>query len=285
MPVINSRFKHFVHVSKVDSWISKGGLMLRTRGFYHKYKICIMALVLLICTYSFAVPSAAQTSKILYDQKKSSLNKDKAVGNANIGIVWGQLFQPVTSRAIERLKDGMNKYTGIETKVQKHIELASQELHDFPIIFITSKDRIELTPTERENLKKYIQRGGFLFVETKAAHQENPDLTRHNPDHGGGGPFRKLIKDVVPNARFTSIPNTDPLYHCFFSFESGPPGVQRSEYSPYLEGVYYNGRLVAVYSDKGYMSSWSGNKDSYIKLGVNMIVFAMIQEGSIAEQY
>ncbi len=266
-------------------WISKGGLMLRLSRLYNRRAFCIIPLVLAIHTFSFAVPSTAQTSKIIYNSQKSSLDKDKAVGNANIGIVWGQLFQPVTSRAIESLKDGMNKYTGIVTNVRKHIELASSELHDLPIIFITSKDRIELTPTERENLKKYIQRGGFLFVETKAEHQNDPDLTRYNPDHGGGGPFRKLIKDVVPNARFTSIQNTDPLYHCFFSFKSGPPGAQRSEYSPYLEGVYYNGRLVAVYSDKGYMSSWSGNNDSYVKLGVNMIVFAMIQEGSIAEQY
>ena len=55
---------------------------------------------------------------------------------------------------------------------------------------------------------------------------------------------------------------------------------------PYIEGLYLNERLVALYSDFGYGLMWqeeSGNKKQ-MQMGVNMIVFAMTQQGGFVSQ-
>jgi hypothetical protein len=54
----------------------------------------------------------------------------------------------------------------------------------------------------------------------------------------------------------------------------------------YLEGVWLDDRLVAVYSDKGYGAKWkdTSNNEPQLRMGVNMVIFALTQEGSIAQQ-
>ena len=52
----------------------------------------------------------------------------------------------------------------------------------------------------------------------------------------------------------------------------------------FLEGIWLDNRLVAVYSGKGYALKWKDftNNEPQLKMGVNMVVFALIQEGGIA---
>ena len=60
--------------------------------------------------------------------------------------------------------------------------------------------------------------------------------------------------------------------------------MNRSEES--LDVIWLNNRLVAILSYKGYSSLWEKDKDneSQLKMGINMVAFALIQEGSIAQQ-
>ena len=54
----------------------------------------------------------------------------------------------------------------------------------------------------------------------------------------------------------------------------------------YLEGITITNRMVAIYSDKGYAIKWKDdiNNEPQLKMGVNMVVFALTQAGSIAQQ-
>jgi hypothetical protein len=116
-----------------------------------------------------------------------------------------------------------------------------------------------------------------------------------------------MLRDSLGNdAKFQPIPNDHPLYHCFFDFD-GP--VQGSEVDMtststvgdqgslargqsmakqvlYLEGIWLENRLVAVYSDKGYGMKWKDMtyNEPQLKIGVNMVVFALTQAGGIAQQ-
>lgn len=49
----------------------------------------------------------------------------------------------------------------------------------------------------------------------------------------------------------------------------------------YLEGVWLDGRLAAIYSNKGYGNIWARKKggDAVFKMGVNILIFALKQEG------
>ncbi|MFC1651129.1 DUF4159 domain-containing protein, partial [Candidatus Latescibacterota bacterium] len=121
--------------------------------------------------------------------------------------------------------------------------------------------------------------------------------------------LRKMFKDALgSDAKFLPIPNSHPIYHCFEDFEDGPPqgseiGKSQVDFMQqdgsftgaritlpprvlFLEGIWINDRLVGIYSDKGYAIKWSAtsNNEPQLRMGVNMVVFALTQEGSIAQQ-
>ena len=105
-----------------------------------------------------------------------------------------------------------------------------------------------------------------------------------------------MIRDILgAHVRFEPISVNHPLYHCFFDFDDGPPlgselrsGVNVLTPFPklvhFLEGVMYKGRMVAIYSDKGYIVKWSDmmQNEPQLKIGVNMVIFSLIQKGGIA---
>ena len=77
----------------------------------------------------------------------------------------------------------------------------------------------------------------------------------------------------------------DTLYFYLNSNESTDVYYQPDEVG-FLEGVFVDGRLVAVYSDMGYGSIWQDEfeNEPQLRMGVNLVVFALTQEGSIAQQ-
>ena len=106
------------------------------------------------------------------------------------------------------------------------------------------------------------------------------------------------------------IPNGHPLYHCFFDFPDGPPmgndylniispsAGEGWEPYPYLHGIDIDNRLLAIHSIKAYTVAWSdwGKRNAYdsgyskmdptrqLQFGVNSIIFALTQEGSITHR-
>ena len=101
------------------------------------------------------------------------------------------------------------------------------------------------------------------------------------------------------------LPKDHPILHCFFDFDVEPFGrVPPNQYpgwkqDRYLKGLVVDTRLAALYSSRGYGNVWgdwgrtlgSGyaaykNLDPtrHIQFGVNTIIFALTQEGSITKR-
>jgi hypothetical protein len=139
-----------------------------------------------------------------------------------------------------------------------------------------------LTKHEIENLAAYLRGGGFALVENARATQE------YSPAEAS---LREMLKQALGReARFIPISNDHPLYHAFFDFDGPPPAaeVRATRLDPvnYLEGIFLRDRLVAVYSDKNYGNFWQreAENEPQLKMGVNLVVFALTQKGSIAQQ-
>ena len=124
----------------------------------------------------------------------------------------------------------------------------------------------------------------------------------------GEASLRKMLKQALgKRARFRNLSNEHPIYHSFFDFDGPPPGEEvdvnydpsanlyahnstlhyRSKPAHFLEGIFLGDRLVAVYSDKAYGKYWEREYENepQLKMGVNMVVFALTQQGSIAQQH
>ena len=217
-------------------------------------------------------------------------DKKNIKGFVYIGNLWGTDFVPILRRSLPNLIDAVNKYTKINAKMDDHVYLDSRTLLETPMVFLAADKIFELTEIETRNLGEYLRNGGFLVLDNA-----KPTLN-FGP---GEASMRKMLKKTLgSDAKFIPIPNDHPLYHCFFDFDKPPKGSELDEsidigklmagFEPvfYLEGIWVKNRLVAIYSDKGYTVSWERDYDNIpqLKMGVNMIVFALTQTGGMAEK-
>ncbi len=222
-------------------------------------------------------------------------------GFVYLALAWGNDLQPDAPRSVSKLAEGINTYTGIQAKVADHMFLDSPELFKTPFVYITDQDGFELTDKEIESLGQYMRSGGFVFADN-----DRPDLNF--------GPAEASLRSMFGQAlgregKLTRIQNSHAIYHSFFDLDGPPVGgeylsvrgnpdifyLNSNEstdvyYQPdevgFLEGVFVDGRLVAVYSDMGYGSIWQDEfeNEPQLRMGVNLVVFALTQEGSIAQQ-
>jgi len=230
-----------------------------------------------------------------------SLEKKQSIkGFIHLATAWGiQLTPPFsTRRSVTNLAEALKCYTDIDAKVDKYLLLDSRRLFSMPFVFITAEDLFELTGTERRNFREYLKNGGFAVLDNFIPVQ---------PFSPSKAALKQMLKDVLgAHARFLPIPVSHPIYHCYFDFDDGPPisreydtipvQTRRAGAAPpvrkmskpvyYLEGIWLGDRLVAVYSDKGYAIKWKDmtNNAPQLKMGVNMVVFALTQEGGIAKK-
>lgn len=245
--------------------------------FQKRYWFVSVAALTIVALWSHSMNAQPGRSQVVTDR----FDKQNMSGQVRIALAWGQQLSPPQNLQIGmiNLKDAMNKYTNIQTSMDSHLQLSDPNIVNYPFVFVTTDKTFELTETERQNLRRYFDNGGFMFL-------DNPNQATEI----GAGPLRKLLTDTLPNVRFERILNSHELYSCFFDFPDGPPrgseGQQlasglnpnlRSREISFLEGVTYKGRLVAVYSDKGYINMWANYPDSEppLKMGVNLIVYAL----------
>ncbi|MFC1552075.1 DUF4159 domain-containing protein [Candidatus Latescibacterota bacterium] len=228
-------------------------------------------------------------------------DKKSVTGFIYIATLWGAQLEPAYKRAVIHLSDAVNRYTNIKSKVDKHLFVDSRRLFDTPFVFLCVDEQFELTTPEAKNFGEYLRSGGFAVLDNGNPTQE----------YGAAeASLRKMFKDALgSDAKFLPIPNSHPLYHCFEDFTDGPPqgdeiggsqvleipavnisfGYMKMTMSKqvlYLEGIFLEDRLVAIYSDKGYARKWedTSNNEPQLKMGVNMVMYALTQEGSIAQQ-
>jgi len=228
-------------------------------------------------------------------------NKQEIKGFIYISTAWGAQLKPPDNlkRAVINLVEAVNRYTNISAKVDAHLFLDSRKLFESPFVYITADNAFELTEIERKNFGTYLRNGGFAVIDNGTPQYEYGKAE---------AALRQLLRDALgTDAKFLPIPNDHPLYHCFFDFDDGPPQGSENEIVRtstidmtgeaarnatmakqvlYLEGITIGNRLVAIYSDKGYARKWKDlyNNEPQLKMGVNMVVYALTQEGSIAQQ-
>jgi len=222
-------------------------------------------------------------------------DKRKVKGFVYIAMAWGNDLRPTFAdavRAISNLAMAINTHTGITAHVDRHLFLDSQELFRTPFVYITADRAFELTERESKNLGEYMRRGGFVFADNAV-----PTL-EYGPAEAS---LRQMFRDALgPQARFRPIPNTHPIYHCFYDFDGPPAGQEigttatvaylKPVFTPtpvhFLEGIFLGDRLVGIYSDKGYCHMWAKNfgNEPQLRFGINVVIFALTQKGSIAQQ-
>jgi len=117
---------------------------------------------------------------------------------------------------------------------QAEVEVGSPDIFNYPFIHMTGHGRWALSDAEAQNLRKYLESGGFLHID----------------DNYGLDPYvRPALKKVFPELELVELPFSHPIYHQKFDFPNGLPKIHEHDGKPPKGyGLIYKGRLVCFYS-------------------------------------
>jgi Domain of unknown function (DUF4159) len=172
------------------------------------------------------------------------------------------------------------EYTNIPVYGEEVVITAdSQELFAFPFIFMTGHKLVRFNGKERDQLRRYVENGGFLFS----------DDCNHDVAGLYATSFEQEMKATFKLPFLSKIPSTHMLYRSFFQFPNGPPqtahelnGWGDDLVHDYLRAVEHDGRIGVLYSNKDYGCEWDYDwrnkrfqRDDNTRFAVNIVVYAM----------
>lgn len=129
------------------------------------------------------------------------------------------------------------KESSISTSRRFHaVKLRSDEVFEFPLVIMTGEGSFELQDAERDKLKQYVERGGFLLA---SAGCSSADWDRS---------FRKMVAKAFPTTALQPIGMKHPVFHTVYDITELT--AKHGKPKP-LEGVTLGGRLAILYSQDG----------------------------------
>jgi hypothetical protein len=136
--------------------------------------------------------------------------------------------------------------------VERIVALADPKMLEAPFCYLAGHKLVQFTDAERRNFERYVRGGGFVLVD---------DCNHHNDAQFAKSFEAEMARIFGPRA-MRKIPNTHPLYSCFFRFD-GPPntGMELNGWGDdlvheYLQAIDARGRIGVLYSNKDYGCEW-----------------------------
>ena len=125
----------------------------------------------------------------------------------------------------------------INTKIKPkpgQVEPSSPDLFSYPYVHMTGHGNVVFSPSDVENLQKYLTSGGFLHIDD---------------NYGMNEYIRKEIKKLFPENDLVEIPATHPIFQKPFPFPAGIPKIHEHDgKKPQAFGIFIKNRLVLMYS-------------------------------------
>ena len=150
------------------------------------------------------------------------------------------------------------------------VDVGSVEIFDYSFVHMTGHGNVVFSPAEAENLRLYLQSGGFLHID----------------DNFGMDPFvRPAMKMVFPELEFVELPFGHEIYHSAYDFKSGLPKIHKHDDKPAQGfGLIWEGRVVCYYSfetdlgdgweDQDVHNDPEEKRQEALKMGANIVQYA-----------
>jgi Domain of unknown function (DUF4159) len=145
----------------------------------------------------------------------------------------GDWYNDVNS--LKNLATFCNRNLGTNIDVEyATVEVGSADIYNHPFLYMTGHGNVVFSNQEAENLRTYLQAGGFLFI---------------NDDFGMDPFIRPAMKKVLPETELVELPFSHPIYHQKYEFANGLPKIHEHDGKPAKGyGLMSQGRLVAFYN-------------------------------------
>lgn len=149
-----------------------------------------------------------------------------------------------------------------------------EEMCAFPFIFVHGQRKQNLTQRGKDNLKEYLLRGGFIFIDDCVWRYKD---TRYQDICYQS--FVVLLKELLPEAKFELMDVNHPLFSCYYRIEEFPhcQGINNG-----ISLVTLHGRPIAIITSSDLHCAWvteewfgANKRMEALKMGVNIYVYSM----------
>jgi hypothetical protein len=155
--------------------------------------------------------------------------------------------------------------------VYEYVDLASDNLFLYPLIFLTGHGDLNFSQTEAQKLRAYLDGGGFLYIDD---------------DYGLDKFVHNEMKKVFPEQEFVELPYSHGIYSIFYKFPNGLPKIhEHDKKAPKGMGLFSHGRLCVYYTyETNLADGWADpdvhqnppeKREEALKMGVNIFVWAL----------
>lgn len=155
--------------------------------------------------------------------------------------------------------------------VYEYVDLGSDNLFQYPLIFLTGHGNVNLSDAEARNLKSYLENGGFLYIDD---------------DYGLSKYIYEEMKKVFPDRVFVELPYNHPVFSCHFNFPEGAPKIHKhDDKAPKTMGLFIDGRLSIIFTlESNPSDGWADpevhsnppeKRREALEFGTNIIVYAL----------
>ena len=125
----------------------------------------------------------------------------------------------------------------ISTSQRFHsVKLSSDEVFEYPLLIMTGDGEFTLPDIERQNLRRFVERGGFVLA---SAGCSSPEWDRS---------FRAEMALIYADHSLEEIPMSHPIFHTVYDVTE-LKGLHRTPRP--LEGISIGSRLGVLYSVDG----------------------------------
>ena len=191
-------------------------------------------------------------------------------------------------RAIPKLLDRLAMQMKLPVDVRSiKITLDEDDIFDYPILFMHGRNAIEMTDAHRDRLRRYIDNGGFLFVNAICSSKPFTES------------FRREMATIFPNRKLTKLTANDPLLTDACGgfnlptltlrtpqrIEGRRTEIVNMPITPELEGITFDGHwrvLLSPYDLSCALEEMSGSlqcqgytQEDAFKLALNAILYAI----------
>lgn len=190
-------------------------------------------LALLVLFMCVIYESKAEVEGQLKDPLASAASKKETVplekvGSRNVKIA--QLIQGKTlfrnyPNALPTLLGEVNKRTSVKVDLDPVIisSFEDNEIFRYPFIYINFADRTDwvFSALEQRNVKKYLERGGFIFVDAGISAEFLRKDVRHGQHHSfadweASPALKDAFSSIFPEKRFQPLERNNAVFKSFY---------------------------------------------------------------------
>lgn len=242
--------------------------MIKMKQTFSGSGILLAGLLVAVMFASARAGEAGGKSSSVPDARQSGGEPDGIIQVANLVYAGSKSSRCFSDHFLIQAE----KESTISTSRRFHaVKLSEDDLFEFPLVIMTGEGDFQLSDKERENFRRYVERGGLLIA---SAGCSSSDWDRA---------FRREMAAVFPKHSLLPIAMSHPIFHTVYDIETLSTTHGNSARS--LVGVSLDGRLGVIYSPDGLNDSHhmqdccccGGDElSNAVGINVNILAYALL---------